>query len=143
MCWIQLVEGYFCQRNARHANATAVSGTFILILFVRVIDNMYGRYALLITMASGTFSSAWEGWSYLIWQWKRRPRAPFFVKGTFASLVLLLFLSSAIAYVTKCKHFHFSVTSHLHYLALRTSGSIFPQQPFLSILHTPLRTIKH
>jgi hypothetical protein len=139
--WIELVEGYFCQRNEGHANAPAVSEIHISPLFVA--HKLHDRYALLIAMASGTFGSAWEGWCYLIWRKKRRQRAPFLVKGTFASLILLLFLSSAIAYVTNCSHHHiFRQISHYYNLALPTSGSIFPQQLCPSILCTPFPTIK-
>lgn len=141
VCRIELVEGYFCQRNTRHADAPAVSKTQILSLSVG--HNSQYRYALLITMASGTFASAWEGWSYLIWRQKRRPRAPFLVKGTFASLIILLLLSSVVEYVGYWKHFQiFCLIFDFHDLALPTPGFIFPRQLFLSTRRTLLPTIK-
>jgi hypothetical protein len=57
------------------------------------------QYALLITMAGGTFGSAWDSWNYLIWRRRRRPTAPSLVKRTFASLTMLLLLSSVVEYV--------------------------------------------
>lgn len=86
----------------RHADASAVSEIPIFPLIVT--HKPHQRYAFLITIASGKFGSAWKDWCYLIWQQKCWPRAPLFVEGTFASLILLLFLSFAIMYVTYCKY---------------------------------------
>lgn len=51
------------------------------------------------TMATGSYSSAWNALWYLVWRHRRRPSAPSYVKRTFVGLVAVLCLSFVIKYV--------------------------------------------